>query len=127
MPVSEKDRLSSQWWISVLPKNKKGDLNLLKFQRDAIQNKQPQDWDMSVLASAIEKLPNSKSFINREQKLVVERLHISRNKLCHTFPALYSKEDFEQLFDELEDCYKNLLGDQAEELFQRLKDIRTRK
>ena len=98
---NENDRLSKKWWISKLPTNLKG------FQVKDIKTKEPQEWDMSVLAFAIRNCLN----LVQDKKDAVNEMREKRNVQCHKLQAIYDKGEFTQLFDDLALLYKRLLGE----------------
>ena len=92
----KKDWHNNQYWMSELPKTTKGKLKCAQqFQQDAIKMKPPQDWDMSVLAFAIQNHPN---LLKDVQKDDVTKMKDKRNVQCHKNPATYEKEEFDKLF-----------------------------
>ena len=101
---NENDRLSNTWWEGKLPANL---VNSKWFQVDDIKKKQPQKWDMSVLAFAIRNCLN----LVQDKKDAVEKMRKKRNDQCHKPHATYEKEEFDKLFIDLEDSYKCLLGE----------------
>ena len=97
--------LSNEWWMEELPKKKNGKLNFGKeFERDAIKMKPPKDWDMSLLALAIQNHPNLSND-------AVKNMKDKRNALSHKCRATYAKKEFDQLSIDLVDSYKSLLGE----------------
>ena len=122
----EKDWHNNQYWMSELPKTTKGKLKCAQqFQQDAIKMKPPQDWDMSVLAFAIQNHPN---LLKDVQKDDVTKMKDKRNVQCHKNPATYEKEEFDKLFIDLDGSYKNLLGEpEARCVSKKLKKIKESK
>ena len=114
--------------MSELPTNADGELNFFaqKFQKNAIKMKPPKDWDMSVLALAIQKHPN---LLKGKQTDAVKNMKDKRNALSHKFPATYKKEKYDELFIDLDDSYKSLLGEsEAQRDFrEKLKKIKESK
>ena len=107
---NENDRLSNNWWMSELPTNADGELNFFAqpFQKNAIKMKPPKDWDMSVLALAIQKHPN---LLKGKQTNAVKNMTYKRNAISHKFPSTCEKEEFDELFIDLDDSYTSLLGE----------------
>ena len=101
----ENDRLSNTWWTNILPTNL---VNSKCFQVKDIKKKQPQKWDMSVLAFAIR---NCLNLVQDVQKDAVKKMKDKRNDQCHKPHATYEKEEFDQLFIDLDDSYTSLLGE----------------
>ena len=120
--------LSNEWWMSELPKNVKGKLKSTHpFQRDAIEKKPPKHWDMSILAFAIQNHPNLLKDKQKESD-AVENMKDKRNVLSHKNPATYEKEEFDELFIDLDDSYKSLLGEsEARRFSEGLKKIKESK
>ena len=115
---NENDRLSNKWWTSKLPRNLKG------FQVKDIKTKQPQEWDMSVLAFAIQNCLN----LVQDKKDAVKKMKDKRNDLSHKRRATYAKKEFNQLFIDLDDSYKSLLGEpEARCVSKELKKIKESK
>ena len=114
--------------MKALPKNAKGELNFgQRFQRDAIKMKPPKDWDMSVLALAIQRHPNLLKGKQTESD-AVKNMKDKRNDLSHKHPATYAKKEFNQLFIDLDDSYKSLLGESEARFFSKeLKKIKESK
>ena len=102
------DRLSNKWWTSMLPKNDGA------FQMKAIKNKKPQEWDITVLAFAIEHHPN---LANDNEKETVKTMKNARNHQYHKRYATYEKTEFKQLFSDLDGLYKSLLGESEAKYF----------
>ena len=124
----EKDWHDNQYWMSELPKNAMGTLKFAQqFQRDAIEKKLPERWDMSILAFAIQNHPN---LVEGKQEFedAVKNMKDKRNVLSHKFPATYEKEEFDQLFIDLDGSYKSLLGEpEAQHFSEALKKIQKSK
>ena len=98
---NENDRLSNKWWTTILPTNLKG------FQVEDIKTKQPQEWDMTVLAFAIRNCLN----LVKDKKDAVKKMKDKRNVLSHKPRAKYAKPEFNQLFIDLDKSYTSLLGE----------------
>ena len=110
--VPDKQCYDSQWWDNALPKKQNGNFNFgQKFQREQIKKTSPKDWDMSVLAVAIENCQTLK-FRDQNQREVVKSLQDRRNRLCHKNPAIYDSASFDQLFCDLNRHFTNLLGEE---------------
>ena len=122
----EKDWHDNQYWMSELPKNAKGKLKYAQpFQRDAIETISPQKWDMSVLAFSILNHPN---LLKDVQKVAVEKMRDKRNVLSHKTRATYKKEEYDQLFTDLDGSYKSLLGEpEAQDFREKLEKIKESK
>ena len=120
--------LSNEWWMRELPKNTKGKLKCAQpFQRDAIEKKPPEHWDMSILALAIQNHPNLLKGKQTESG-AVKIMNDKRNVLSHKFPATYEKEEFDELFIDLDGSYKSLLGEsEARRFCEDLKKIKESK
>ena len=111
-----------------LPKNTKGKLKSTHpFQRDAIETKPPEHWDMSILAFAIQNHPNLLKGKQTESD-AVKIMKDKRNVLSHKFPATYEKEGFDKLFFDLDGSYTSLLGEsEARRFCEDLKKIKESK
>ena len=126
---NENDRLSNKWWMDELPKYltcKKEDK--LMFQVKDIKTKPTQEWDVTVLAFAIQNCLNLLKKGKQTESGAVKNMKVKRDAISHKRHAKCAKPEFNELFIDLDDSYTSLLGEsEAKHFCEELKKIKESK
>lgn len=124
--MSQKEDLKD-YWVVTIQRDKELGRTKFSWQEKTIEEKEAEEWDISVVHWAISKCGDF--FVGREQTEkdnILEKLYDlkkPRNELFHRRRTQISREDYERMMCELSNLFDRLLGDEARKFKDTLEEI----